>query len=154
MATILGEQELDDFLYAAEELGCLLRFSLMLTAGLCQRDLLALKWSGLDERTGVLTISEGRTVVNGKLIDYGGGTREIALPAETAALLRQEHNHHPSSELMFIHPGTRKPYAPTMVHLLHQPIIEKAGLDHTCFEDLRHTVAVHALESKIEAPPL
>ena len=50
-----------------------------------------------------------------------------------------------------MHPGTRKPYAPAMVSLLHQRIIEKEGLDHIRFEDLRHTVAVHALESKTEA---
>lgn len=47
-------------------------------------------------------------------------------------------------------PRHAKPYAPTMVRLLYQRIIEKAGFDHIRFEDLRHTVAVHALESKME----
>ena len=91
-------------------------FTLMLTVGLRQRELLALKWSDLDEQTGVLTISEGRCVVKGKLTDYGGNTRQITLTPEMVALLRQEHNRHPSSEAMFVHPGTRKPYAPTMAN--------------------------------------
>lgn len=150
-ASVLGDTEIEEYLDAAQALGYLPIFTLMLTVGLRQRELLALKWSDLDEQTGVLTISEGRCVVKGKLTDYGGNTRQITLTPETVALLRQEHNRHPSSEAMFVHPGTRKPYAPTMMRLLHQRIIEKAGLDHIRFEDLRHTVAVHALESKIEA---
>jgi integrase len=150
-ATVLGGTESEDYLDAAQALGYLPIFTLMLTVGLRQRELLALKWSDLDEQTGVLTISEGRCVVKGKLTDYGGSTRQITLTPETVVLLRQEHNRHPSSEAMFVHPGTRKPYAPAMVRLLHQRIMEKAGLDHIRFEDLRHTVAVHALESKTEA---
>lgn len=145
--TVLSSREIDDYLDAAEELGLLPMFSLMLTVGLRQRELLSLKWSDLDESTGVLTVSEGRVVVKGTLVDYGGGTREINLPAETAALLRQEHGRHPSNELIFMHPGTQKPYTPAMVRAFHQRIIETAGLEHLRFEDLRHTVAVHALQN-------
>ncbi|MET0018354.1 tyrosine-type recombinase/integrase [Oscillibacter sp.] len=150
-ASVLGDSEVEDYLDAAEALGYLPMFTLMLTIGLRQRELLALKWSDLDERTGILTVWSGRSVVKGKLKDYGGNTRQIPLSIDTIALLRQEHNRHPSSEAIFVHSGTRKPYAPAMVRLLHQRIIEKAGLDHIRFEDLRHTVAVHALESKTEA---
>lgn len=146
-ATVLGNREIDDYLDAAEELGLLPMFTLMLTVGLRQRELLALKWSDLNESTGVLTVAEGRVVVKGTLVDYGGGTREIGLTAETAALLRQEHDRHPSSELMFMHPGTNKPYTPAMVRTFHQKIIEKAGLESLRFKDLRHTVAVHALQN-------
>lgn len=60
-------------------------FTLMLTAGLRQRELHAVKWSDLDEDSGVLTVSEGRAVVKGKLMNYDGGTRRITLSAETAA---------------------------------------------------------------------
>lgn len=150
-ASVLGDSEVEDYLDAAEALGYLPMFTLMLTIGLRQRELLALKWSDLDEQTGILTVWSGRSVVKGSLKDYGGDTRQIPLSTDTIALLRQEHNRHPSSQAIFVHPGTRKPYAPAMVRLLHQRIIEKAGLDHIRFEDLRHTVAVHALESKMEA---
>lgn len=146
-ATVLSSREIDDYLDVAEELGFLPMFTLMLTVGLRQRELLALKWSDFDESTGVLTVAEGRVVVKGLLVDYGGGTREICLPAEAAALLRQEHDRHPSSELIFMHPGTQKPYTPAMVRAFHQRIIETAGLEHLRFEDLRHTVAVHALQN-------
>lgn len=146
-ATVLGNREIDAYLDAAEGLDLLPMFSLMLTVGLRQRELLALKWSDLDESTGILTLAEGRAVVKGALVDYGGGTREISLSAETVALLRQKHNRNPSSELMFMHPGTQKPFTPAIVRMFHQRIIEKAGLEHLRFEDLRHTAAVHALQN-------
>ena len=146
-ATVLGNREIDAYLDAAEGLDLLPMFALMLTVGLRQRELLALKWRDFDESTGILTLAKGRAVVKGALVDYGGGTREISLSAETVALLRQEHNRNPSSELMFMHPGTQKPFTPAMVRMFHQRIIEKAGLEHLRFEDLRHTAAVHALQN-------
>ncbi|MEG1756815.1 MAG: site-specific integrase [Clostridia bacterium] len=146
-ANVLSNREIDDYLDAAEELGLLPMFALMLTVGLRQRELLALKWSDLDENTGMLSVAEERVVVKGTLVDYGGVTREISLTVATVALLRQEHDRHPSSELMFMHPGTQKPFTPAMVRMFHQRIIEKAGLEPLRFEDLRHTAAVHALQN-------
>lgn len=55
-ATVLGDTEIEEYLDAAQALGYLPIFTLMLTVGLRQRELLALKWSDLDEQTGVLTI--------------------------------------------------------------------------------------------------
>ena len=48
---------------------------------------------------------------------------------------------------MFIHPGTLKPYSPAMIRLLHQRVLEWAGLPYIRFVDLRHTYVVQALQS-------
>ena len=49
---------------------------------------------------------------------------------------------------MFIHPGTLKPYSPGMIRLLHERVLERAGLEHISFKNLRHTCVVRALENK------
>ena len=61
--------------------------------------------------------------------------------------LEQEHLKHPSSDVMFIHPGTLKPYSPAMVRHLHQKILERAQLPNIHFRDLRHTCAIRNLEA-------
>jgi len=61
--------------------------------------------------------------------------------------LEQEHLKHPSSDIMFIHPGTLKPYSPAMVRRLHQKVLEQAQLPNIHFRDLRHTCAIRNLEA-------
>lgn len=147
-AETLADQEIEDYLDAAEELGYLSIFLLALEQGLRQRELIALKWSDLDVKTRTLTIHEERVVECGKLVDYGGKTRMIGLPRFTVEQLIREHEKHPSSEAMFIHPGTLKPYSPGMIRLLHARVLERAGLEHISFKNLRHTCIVQALENK------
>ena len=112
-----------------------------------QRELIALKWSDLDKKRGILTIHMDRVVERRELVSYGEQTREIALPAYTVTELQKEHEKHPSSEVMFIHPGTLKPYSPAMIRLLHERVLERAGLPHIRFVDLRHSYVVQALHS-------
>ena len=61
-ANVLTPTEIEDYLDAAKRLGHLPMFLLALTAGLRQRELIALKWSDLDVKRRTLTISEGRSV--------------------------------------------------------------------------------------------
>lgn len=145
-AQVMSKYEVMDYLDAAWELGYLPMFTLALEYGLRQRELIALKWSDLNIETGVLTIQTSRVVERRELVSYGRETRQIQLSEEAAEQLKLEHRKHPSSEVMFIHPGTLKPYSPAMVRLLHQRILEQAGLDHIPFKDLRHTYAVLAME--------
>ena len=49
-ANVLAPTEVEDYLDAAERLGCLPMFLLALTAGLRQGELIALKWSDLDAK--------------------------------------------------------------------------------------------------------
>ena len=148
-ANVLTPSEVEDYLDAAERLGHLPMFLLALTAGLRQRELIALKWSDLNVKKRTLTISEGRSVERRELVEYEGGTRTISLTLEVVKLLIQEHARHPSSPLIFMHPATQKPYSPQMVRRMHNEIIKEAGLDHIRFEDLRHTCAVLSLQNGV-----
>lgn len=147
---ILSALELEDYLDAAAQLGYLPMFTLALTVGLRQGELIALKWSDLDVEEFTLTIQEGRSVECRELVDYAGEIRTISLSRQTVHLLEQEHAKHPSSPYMFPHPGTLRPYSPNMVRLLHKRVTEWAGLDHVRFVDLRHTCAALALQGGME----
>ncbi len=147
-------QEAADYLDAAGRLGYRAMFTLAVRYGLRQRELIALRWSDVDMKKPSLTVHAGRVVKEGKLVEYAGKVRELRLSPEDAALLEQEHAKHPSSEVLFIHPGTLKPYSPNMVRLRHNQILEKAEIPHIRFEDLRHTSAVLALQNGMTATEL
>lgn len=153
-ANVLTPLEMEDYLDAAERLGCLPMFMLALTAGLRQGELIALKWSDLNVKVRTLTISEQRSVERRELIEYGSETRTMTLASEIVDLLIIEHSKHPSSPLMFMHPATQKPYSPQMVRRMHNEIIKEAGLDRIRFTDLRHTCAVLSLRNGMETKEL
>lgn len=142
-ANIMTPLEMEDYLDAAERLGYLPMFMLALTAGLRQGELIALKWSDLDIENRTLTIAENRAVVRRELVEYGSQTRTIALTPKVIDLLIREHDKHPSSPLMFMHPATLKPYSPQMVRRMHDEIIKEAGIDHIRYVDLRHPYVKH-----------
>lgn len=154
VANILTPLEAEDYLDAAAALGVLPMFILALTAGLRQREIIALRWSDLNVERRTLTVSEQRSVVRRELIEHGAETRTIALTAETVEQLAAEHAKHPTNPLMFAHPATQKPYSPNMVRRLHSQIIARARLDHIRFEDLRHTCAVLALRGGMSVAEL
>ena len=148
---ILTAAEIETYLDAADELGVLPMFALELTAGLRLGELIALRWSDLNVQSRPLTVAKQRVVEHGRLVEYTPktkyATRTILLPEQVVELLTEEYVRHSSSHCMFLHPGTRKPYSPNMARRLHNKIIEKAGLEHLRFLDLRHTCAALALES-------
>ena len=146
--------EVEDYLDAAEQLGYLPMFLLALTAGLRQRELIALQWNDLDAERCTLTIDEGRSVVNGTLVEYSGDTRTIPLTEEVTKLLIHEHSTHPNSPWLFVNPLTQRPLSPKVVLRMHSEIIQRAGLDHVRFTDLRHTCAVNALKNGMEVKEL
>jgi len=153
-ANVLTPLEMEDCLNTAERLGHLPMFMLALTAGLRQGELIALKWSDLDIENWTLTIAENRAVVRRELVEYGSQTRTIALTPEVIDLLIREHDKHPSSPLMFMHPATLKPYSPQMVRRMHDEIIKEAGIDHIRYVDLRHTCAILALKNGMDTKEL
>ena len=143
----LDDWEIEEYLSAAEELGHLPMFLLALEYGLRQRELIALRWSDLDLKKRILTIHENRVVERRVLVTYGNETRTIKLSKYAVQQLEQEHLKHPSSDIMFIHPGTLKPYSPAMVRRLHKKVLERAQLPDIHFRDLRHTCAIRNLEA-------
>lgn len=153
-ADVLTPLEMEDYLDAAERLGYLPMFMLALTTGIRQGELIALKWSDLDIESRTLTVAENRAVVRRELVEYGSQTRTIALTPEVIDLLIREHDKHPSSPLMFMHPATLKPYSPQMVRRMHNEIIKEAGIDHIRFTDLRHTCAILALKNVMDTKEL
>lgn len=153
-ANVLTPLEMEDYLNTAERLGHLPMFMLALTAGLRQGELIALKWSDLDIENWTLTIAENRAVVRRELVEHGSQTRTIALTPEVIDLLIREHDKHPSSPLMFMHPATLKPYSPQMVRRMHDEIIKEAGIDHIRYVDLRHTCAILALKNGMDTKEL
>ena len=153
-ADVLTPLEMEDYLDAAERLGHLPMFMLALTTGLRQGELIALKWSDLDIENRTLTIAENRAVVRRELVEYGSQTRTMALTPEVIDLLIREHDKHPSSPLMFMHPATLKPYSPQMVRRMHDEIIKEAGIDHIRYVDLRHTCAILALKNGVDTKEL
>ena len=153
-ADVLTPLEMEDYLDAAERLGYLPMFMLALTTGIRQGELIALKWSDLDIESRTLTIAEKRAVVRRELVEYGRQTRTIALTPEVIDLLIREHDKHPSSPLMFMHPATLKPYSPQMVRRMHNEIIQEAGIDHIRYVDLRHTCAILALKNGMDTKEL
>ena len=104
-ADVLTPLEMEDYLDAAERLGHLPMFTLALTAGLRQGELIALKWNDFNVKNRTLTISEQRSVERRELIEYGSETRTITLASEVVDLLIMEHAKHPNSPLMFMHPA-------------------------------------------------
>lgn len=153
-ANTLTPLEVEDYLDAAKRLGHLPMFMLALTAGLRQGELIALKWSDLDTEQQTLTIAEKRSVERRELVDYGSEIRVISLSRELVDLLIEEHTKHPGSPLMFMHPGTGRPYSNNMVRRMHDEILKAAGLDHIRFADLRHTCAVLALQNGMDTREL
>lgn len=150
----LSALEVEDYLDAAEKLGHLAMFTLALTSGLREGELIALLWSDLDVEQEKLTIQEERVVKNGKSVVYGERRRVVPLTHQTVKLLGEEHRKHPNNPWMFPHPGTGKPYSRTMIRRLHDKILEKAGIDHIRLEDLRHTFAIRSLQSGMKAKEL
>ena len=150
----LSALEVEDYLDAAEELGHLAMFTLALTSGLREGELIVLLWSDLDMEQKELIIQEERVVKNGKPVVYEERKRVVPLNHQVVKLLEEEHQKHPSNPWMFSHPGTGKPYSRTMIRRLHDKILEKAGIDHIRLEDLRHTFAIHSLQSGMKAKEL
>lgn len=153
-ANIMTPLETEDYLDAAERLGYLPMFMLVLATGLRQGELIALKWNDLNVKNRTLTISEQCSVERRELIEYGSETRTITLTSEVIDLLIMEHTKHPKRPLMFMHPATQRPYSPQMVRRMHNEIIKEAGLDRIRFTDLRHTCAVLSLRNGMETKEL
>lgn len=86
-ANVLTPAEVEDYLDSAERLGHFPMFLLALTAGLRQGELIALKWSDLDVRKRILTITEKRSVERQELVEYGDETRTVSLTEKVVELL-------------------------------------------------------------------
>ena len=110
---VLDREAVRRFLIQAKAEGLYELFLLELTTGLRRGELLALKWSDLDFRTGLLSIDKQVTPVDGKLIigppKTKAAVRTVLLPKDMVEILR-EYKNNVFSELMF--PSRLKPEQP------------------------------------------
>lgn len=157
--SVLTEEEISTYLYAAKQLGVYPLFFLEFTSGLRRGELLALLWRDLDVDKRTIKINKQLYRAQGKLIVTEPKTpnafRSIILPQQTVDLLIQEHNRHPESPLMFCDPKTNGYWSPDAIYRIHKKILMTTGLDDSLrFHDLRHTFATLALQNGVDVRTL
>lgn len=140
-ANILTEREMQDYLAEADKQKRLAIFRLLLCTGVKVGELVQIRRENLEPEKNMLTVT-------------GQRFRRIPLAKETTELLLQEHARHRSSELLFLHPGSQKPYTRSEIYCYHRKIVKACDLDGIRLCDLRHSCAVHALKNGIRPEEL
>ncbi|MCC2259639.1 site-specific integrase [Intestinimonas aquisgranensis] len=130
-----------------------------LITGLRQGEICGLMWSDFDEAHGTLSvrrtlhIQKGGRVVTGET-KTGTGKRTITLPPSMAGLLAQRKKH---SYSQWIVPNPLRPEQPASSGTAYnhlKTLLKRAGLPSIRVHDLRHTFAIHALASGVDAKTL
>ena len=92
-----------------------------------------------------ISVSKQAYKIDGKMTimppKTSNSVRQIALSAETLALLKKLKEDNPDSKYIFTSPVTGEMCHPDSVVNLHKKILKEAGLEHIRFHDLRHRLA-------------
>lgn len=143
----LTEFQLAEYLCAAQGTECEIMLRLIAEYGLRPKEVCGLRWTDINPRMGTLTINQMRGIEKGGLVDYGNELcREILVTKEMANQLSVTHKRHLSSEVLFIHKGTLKPYTPQMLRRRHKEILSKTSLPEFTLSDLHHSFALNLLQ--------
>lgn len=147
---VLTPNEIIRFLNRAKEENYYELFLLELGTGMRRGEILALKWSDLNFKTGELRIERQVNVIHGETIISEPKTKSsIRMAILPTALLKilSEYKKTIESEWIFPSPlDATKPRNPSAVRKRLQLILERAGCPNVRFHDLRHTFATMALE--------
>ena len=161
---IFTEQELDDMLQALESEPLMFRvlIHLALNTGCRRGELMGLKWSDIDFKTGILTVSRSNYKLTGdseirSKSTKTGRSRTLVLPPYCLAMLRKyraEQNEYRLSlghawqgdEWIFIQ-ADGKPMYPTTPTLWFSKFQKRNDLPHRKFHSLRHTSATLLLSN-------
>lgn len=154
-ATVLTPDEARRLLAATEGEPLAPLFHLALLLGLRQGELLGLRWSDVDLDGRTLKVEQTASVTGGKVVigtpKTAGSRRTVPLTATLVALLRQ----HRIDQLKqrwdagkawedydLVFPAqTGRPLNQSMVRKTLERSLERAGLPHIRFHDLRHACA-------------
>jgi len=163
-------------LYSAQEVKVLLKnakphrlyalIHLACHTGARRGEICALRWSDFDPEKGSISISKGRGMVNGVIVEENStkskrGMRTVELDTETVQVLKS-HKTRQSQEKLLIGEAWKEtgyiftredgdPIYPTSAYSIFRTIIKRAGLNAVPFHSLRHTHATELLRNGI--PP-
>lgn len=121
-------------------------FEFALFSGLRTSELLALAWTDIDRRAGVLRVQRARVLGNMKTTKTAR-SRDVELSSRALrALERQRQHTHLKTDTVFLDPITDRPYVNDKPPRLHWNAALKAlGIRHRTAYQTRHTYATLAL---------
>ena len=139
---VLTQNEILRFLHQAKEEGYYELFLLELGTGMRRGEILALKWSDLNFKTGELRIERQVYIIKAEVIISAPKTkasiRTVILPPSLLKTL-VAYKETVDSEWMFPSPTDNgRPRNPSSVRKRLQLILERAGCKKVRFHDLRH----------------
>ncbi len=149
----LTKKQLAAFFQEAKETGVFEMYYVELATGLRRGELLGLKWEDIDLEQGSLRIRRQVARINGEIVEAPLKTknsyRTLPLAEGTVAVLKEQRRKAGNSPWVFPSP-TGGPMSPdSVLHMLHR-VLDRAGLPHIRFHDLRHTFATLALQNGVD----